>query len=111
MTSFYLFCSSVFTFILVFKHAQVRLVSRWGKLSFFKRLKHSATRFMGVGTVAVPAILRQLEELYKLVRNLLRFHVECTESFDTRCVYNVAARNELEHFGVCGCVHTRIMGL
>ena len=53
-----LFRSSVLPLFLVLEHAQIGLIARGGKFTAFKCGKHCATWFVGVGAVAILAILR-----------------------------------------------------
>ena len=52
----FLFGCSVFALFLVFEHAQIRLIPRWRYLASFQSFEYCATRFMGMGAVAVAAI-------------------------------------------------------
>ena len=95
----------------ILEHTQIGLISRWSNLTAFKGSKHCATRLMCMGAVAIFTILRELEELYKVMRNLFNFHIKGSKALYSRSVYDVAAGHKLEHLGICRGVHSRIVSL
>ena len=63
-----------------------------------------------MGTIAIAAFGRGLENFREVVANFLFFHVEGTETFDAWSVDEVAASFESEHLGESGGVHTFVVG-
>ena len=100
----------ILPFLLVFEHAEIRLVARFANVVLFDSLAHSTARFVAMGTIAIAAFGRDLENFREVVANFLFFHVEGTETFDAWSVDEVAASFESEHLGESGGVHTFVVG-
>ena len=52
-----LFRCPVLSLFLVLEHAKVGLIARWGQFATFKSGKHCTARFVGMGAVAILAVL------------------------------------------------------
>ena len=66
-------------------------------------------RFVGVGAVAVPAVLANLEYLAEIVTNLGTLDVEGAEALYARSVDDAAARGEVEELAEGGGVLTGVV--
>jgi len=73
------------------------------------RFAYGATRFMAVGTVVIAAAGGNFEYFRKVMSYFFFFHVECSKTFDARCVDDVAVTRHGKHFGESGGVHTFVV--
>lgn len=100
----------ILPFLFIFEHAEIRLVARFANVVLFDSLTHSTARFVAMGTIAIAAFGRGLENFREVVANFLFFHVEGTETFDAWSIDEVAASFEGEHLGEGGGVHAFVVG-
>lgn len=74
----------VLSVFLVLHHREVRLVAALRNVVVFQRFQHRTPRFVGMRTIRKPAPLREMEDFTEITRQLLRLHVERSESLDAR---------------------------
>ena len=77
-----LICFSVFVFILVVEHREIRLVTALGNVMVFNSLQYRTARLMGVGTVRETALLGVLEDFLEIAGQLLTLHIKCAEALN-----------------------------
>ena len=111
---------AIFVFVLVVKHGEVRLVAALGDIVVFDGFEYSTSGFMGMSAVGETTLLRELENLLEIARQLFTFHIEGAKTLDAWGVdeptSDVDGRTidhiiQWNHLGKRGCVHTRLVGV
>ena len=101
----------ILSIILIFKHAEVALVTALSDVMFLKRLQHGTTRFVGMGAVGEPAILREVEDLLEIAREFLALHIEGAEALDARSIDQPSPTLQRDHLREGRGVLSRVMGI
>ena len=74
-------------------------------------LEHSATRLMGVGTVAETTVFGEMEYLLEIACQFLPLDIERAEALDTWSVNDIATGGQGKHLTERSGVHTRVMSI
>ena len=102
---------AVFVFVLVIEHAEIGLVAAFGNVVVLQRAEHGASGLVAVGAVAETAVLREVEDVTEIARQLFRFDVERSKTFYSGRIDNIAALRKGQHLAERGGVHARVVGV
>ena len=102
----------IFALGAVAQHGEVRLVAAGGDTPVQCRFIDRTAGFPRVGTVAVAAVLRNVEDFAEIVPHLFFLHVNSAESLDARGVNNpTAVLRQGVHFREGGRVGAFVVGV
>lgn len=104
---------AIFVGVGIVEDAEIGVVAALGDEIFVKSLTHGAVWFVGVGAVAVAAVLSDFENFGEEVGDFMPVHFDGSETAHSGGVDDPSAvvAGDREHFGECGCVHACVVGI
>ena len=101
---------SILALFLIFQHIEVRGVARLTDVMLLHSLAHGTVGLSAIGTVAILALVGELENFREVVANLFNLHVEGAKALDAWSVDDVTSARYLVHFREGGGVHALFVG-
>src|SRR5574344_2198288 len=100
---------SICILVFVIQNAEVTIIAAFTNQVMFHSLYHSAAWFVGMCTVAEPALFGVTENLWEIVSHFLLFKIYGAKTSDSWCINNIRISLHFIHFREGGRVHSCIM--
>ena len=104
-----LVCRPILPLLLILQHIQIRSITRLTNKMSLHCLTHRTSRLMPMCTVTIFTISGNLEYFREIMPDFFLLHIECAESFDSRCIDNISIPIYGEHFRKSSRMHTFVV--